>query len=137
DACVLVAFGRPLKCRRQLLTLDSVIAEIEAEIILDREIEWLVGAFGRLCSRGRKVDIDIHGCQRCCDHEDDEQNKHNVNEWRYIDFMIFRQLFVMVLADPASHGSFSCYERYGRLPAAGRYLTEVQIAADQTFDRRR
>jgi hypothetical protein len=68
------------------------LADSDRQIRLHGDEHRFVGTRRRRRGRCRKLDADIDGGERCCDHEDDEKNQHHVDERRDIDLVCFGQI---------------------------------------------
>src|SRR5690606_29970379 len=95
--------GYPVQRLGKAPSRNGFVSDREREIALDRKKYWLVRPWRGARRRGRQVDIDIDSRQRRCDHEDDEQHEHHVDEGRHVDFVRFLQIIAKAFAVPESH----------------------------------
>ena len=52
----------------------------------------------------RKIDRKIDSRERSCDHEDDEQNQHDIDKWRYVYFVgLVEIVFVVDICKSNAH----------------------------------
>nr|GEX60363.1 hypothetical protein [Tanacetum cinerariifolium] len=134
DGGVFLAHGFGIQHLADLLACDPFIAQVQALVRLDAQENGLLGSRSRFGCGRRQVDFDVYRRQRCCDHEDDQQHQHDVDERRYVDFVVFGEL-VVAFFQMQAHGLPHFYH-VRRLAALGRRLV-IQISADQQENLRR
>ena len=75
---------------------DRGFADRDREVGLDGDVGRFVGPLLRRGARGRQVDGKVHGRKRRRDHEDDQEDEHDVDERRDVDVVHFAEFVVIV-----------------------------------------
>src|SRR5215471_10823730 len=93
-----------VECSHQVDPFYRRFTDCNRKIGLDRYVSWLVGLCMRDRAGGWKVNREIDGRERRRDHEDNEQNQHDIDKRRDVDFVGFAEnVFVVDICEGNAH----------------------------------
>jgi len=104
DAFLLVAVGGGVERAGETVARHRIVADGEAKVGFQGQIDRLARSLLRLSIGGGKVDGDIDRRQRRRHHEDDQQHQHHVDERRDVDVVDLVQL-VGAVVETHRHGA--------------------------------